>query len=321
MINNTLKVFEAFAGYGSQSIALQRQNIRHEIVGISEINPKSIIAYYALHDKNIPNFGDIKDINPQDLPEFNFFTYSFPCLDLSLSGKVAGLVKGQTRSGLLYECEKIIEYCKPKYLLLENVKSLVNTKKFRPKFEEWLTYLESLGYNSQWFVLNAKDFGIPQNRERVFCVSVLNEEINLNIRTKNSNVTLNDFLDTSDNFYIVGHVDPSITGNGAFRGRLNEEHKYIQHLELRYDGLCNTLTTVSKDNIIINNGEYRYLTGRESLRLMGLHEEEIDKLDKVITNNTEIKLAGNSIVIPVLEAIYSELFKKYKGVFDNERII
>lgn len=311
-MDDTLKVFEAFAGYGSQTIALQRQNIKHEIVGISEINPKSIKAYYALHDNNIPNFGDIKDINPKDLPEFNYFIYSFPCQSLSLSGKVEGLVKGQTRSGLLYECERIIEYCRPKYLLLENVKSLVNTKKFRPKFEEWLTYLESLGYNSQWFVLNAKDFDIPQNRERVFCISVLNEEVNLDIKTKEQTVTLNDFLDKTDDFYIVGHVDPSITGNGAFRGRLNDEHKYIQHLELRHDGLCNTLTTVSKDNIIINNGAYRYLTGRESLRLMGLHENEIDKLDKILTNTAEIKLAGNSIVIPVLEAIYAELFKEYK---------
>ena len=93
------------------------------------------------------------------------------CQDLSVAGKQAGLSKG-TRSGLLYECEKIIEHCTPKYLLLENVKNLVG-KKFKPQFDEWLDYLESLGYSNYWKVLNAKDYGVPQNRERVFVISIL----------------------------------------------------------------------------------------------------------------------------------------------------
>lgn len=94
--------------------------------------------------------------------------------DLSVAGKQEGLVRGKTRSGLLYECEKIIEHCRPKYLLLENVKNLVG-KKFKPQFDEWLDYLESLGYTNYTKVLNAKDFGVPQNRERVFVVSILGE--------------------------------------------------------------------------------------------------------------------------------------------------
>lgn len=88
-----------------------------------------------------------------------------------MAGKQAGLGKG-TRSGLLYECEKIIEAKKPKYLLLENVKNLVG-KKFKPEFDKWLQYLEGLGYTNYWKVLNAKDYGVPQNRERVFVVSIL----------------------------------------------------------------------------------------------------------------------------------------------------
>lgn len=94
--------------------------------------------------------------------------------DLSVAGKQEGLIRGQTRSGLLYECEEIIEYCRPKYLLLENVKNLVG-KKFKPQFDEWLKYLEGLGYTNYVKVLNAKDFGVPQNRERVFVVSILGE--------------------------------------------------------------------------------------------------------------------------------------------------
>ena len=96
------------------------------------------------------------------------------CQDISVAGKTRGIIKGETRSGLLYECERIIEHCKPKYLLMENVKNLVG-KKFKPQFDEWLDYLKSLGYTSYWKVLNAKDYGVPQNRERVFVVSILGD--------------------------------------------------------------------------------------------------------------------------------------------------
>ena len=167
-----LKVFEAFSGYGSQSIALRNLGIDYEVVGISEIDKYAIKAYQATHNPT-KNFGDISKINPKDIPQHNLFTYSFPCQDLSVSGKMNGLIRGKTRSGLLYECEKIIEYHKPKYLLLENVKNLVS-QKFKPQFNEWLKYLESLGYKNFWKILNAKDFGIPQNRERIFVVSILN---------------------------------------------------------------------------------------------------------------------------------------------------
>ena len=159
-----LKVFEAFSGYGSQSIALRNLGISHKVVAISEIDKYAIKAYEAIHGPTL-NLGDISKIKVEDIPEHDIFTYSFPCQDLSVAGKQAGLHKG-TRSGLLYECEKIIEHCRPKYLLLENVKNLVG-KKFKPQFDEWLDYLESLGYTSYWKVLNAKDYGIPQNRESI----------------------------------------------------------------------------------------------------------------------------------------------------------
>ena len=159
-----LRVFEAFAGYGSQSIALRNLGIEHEVVAISEIDKYAIKAYEAIHGPTL-NLGDISKIDPKDIPQHDLFTYSFPCQDLSVAGKQAGLGKG-TRSGLLYECEKIIEYCRPKYLLLENVKNLVG-KKFKADFDKWLEYLEGLGYTNYWQVLNAKDYGVPQNREIV----------------------------------------------------------------------------------------------------------------------------------------------------------
>lgn len=154
-------------------MALRNIGVDYEVVGISEIDKYAIKAYEATHG-DVNNLGDISKIKVDDIPEHDLFTYSFPCQDISVAGATKGIERGKTRSGLLYECERIIEHCKPKYLLMENVKNLVG-KKFKPQFDEWLKYLENLGYTNYWQVLNAKDYGIPQNRERVFVVSILGE--------------------------------------------------------------------------------------------------------------------------------------------------
>ena len=173
-----LKVIEAFAGVGSQRMALRNLGIEHKIVGIFEIDKFALKSYEAIHGE-CPNLGDISKIKVEDIPQHDLFTYSFPCQDLSVAGKQKGMIRGVTRSGLLYECERIIKYCKPKYLLLENVKNLVG-KKNKPQFDEWLKFLEDLGYTNYWKVLNAKDYGVPQNRERVFVVSILGEHESYN---------------------------------------------------------------------------------------------------------------------------------------------
>ena len=304
-----LKVFEAFSGYGSQSIALERLNIEHEVVGISEIDKNAIKAYYALHSGDIPNFGDISKINPEDLPEFDLFTYSFPCQSLSLSGKLEGLERGKTRSGLLYECEKIIEHCKPKYLLMENVKNLLG-KKFRPQFQEWMKYLQSLGYSNQCFVLDAKDFGVPQSRERVFLVSVLNEPIYLTLEKKELNTFIYDIVDENDNTRNFIKEIPELKGaymNGAYRGR-KKDGKYVQNLEFRGDYCSNTITTVQKDNVVVLDGKVGYLTPKECFKLMGLNDEEIEKISKAVSKSAQYKLAGNSIVVDVLVEIFRPWF-------------
>ena len=168
----TLRVLENFAGIGTQRMALENIGIEHEVVGITEIDKFAIKSYEAIHGE-VNNLGDISLVDPNGVPDHDLFTYSFPCQDISIAGKQKGFEKGgETRSGLLWECEKVIRTKKPKYLLMENVKNLVS-KKFMTGFEEWLTALEELGYTNYCSVLNAKDYGIPQNRERVFCVSIL----------------------------------------------------------------------------------------------------------------------------------------------------
>ena len=155
-------------------MALRNIGVPYEVVAIAEIDKFAIKSYEAIHGK-INNLEDISKIRVEDIPDHDLFTYSFPCIDISLAGKQQGFEKNSgTRSGLLWECERIIKAKKPNYLMLENVKNLVG-KKFIDGFNEWLKVLEDLGYTNYWQVLNAKDYGVPQNRERVFVISILGE--------------------------------------------------------------------------------------------------------------------------------------------------
>lgn len=175
-----LKVIELFAGIGSQTQALKNIGVEHEVVAIAEIDKFAELSYRALHNEDVNNLGDITKI--EILPKADLWTYSFPCQDISVAGKQKGLAKGsKTRSGLLWEVERLLLDAKktdklPKYLLLENVKNLIG-KKFKANYDEWIDTLKALGYTTYTQVLNAKDYGIPQNRERVFGVSILGEHL------------------------------------------------------------------------------------------------------------------------------------------------
>lgn len=165
-----------FSGIGAQEAALKRLGLNFEVVGISEIDKYAIQSYEAINGPT-RNYGDITQIERLDYADL--WTYSSPCVDFSTAGKQKGIYNANgslTRSGLLLHVERLLTESvlygtQPKYLLLENVKALVS-KKFKPDFQRWLDKLKQLGYNNYWQVLNAKDYGIPQNRERVFVVSI-----------------------------------------------------------------------------------------------------------------------------------------------------
>lgn len=173
---NPLRVFTAFSGYDSQCMALDRIGIPYEFVGWSEIDKYAIQAHNAVYPQYADrNYGDISKIDWEKVPDFDLFTYSFPCTDISNAGAQKGLEEGSgTRSSLLWECKKTIEVKRPKYLLMENVKALLS-EKFKPEFYKWRDYLTSLGYESYTKIINATECGVPQNRERVFMVSILGE--------------------------------------------------------------------------------------------------------------------------------------------------
>ena len=310
-----LKVIEAFAGVGSQRMALKRLKIDFKVVGIFETDKYALKAYEALHGE-CNNLGDISKIKIEDIPDHDLFTYSFPCQDISTAGKQRGLVEG-TRSSLLYECKKIIEAKKPKYLLLENVKNLVG-KRFKEDFDNWLKYLESLGYNNHWKVLNAKDYGIPQNRERVFVVSILKEydsgysfpaPIPLN-------KTIFDYLedDIEDRYRMSEKC-------------IEKMNRYMPKNDV--EPICPTLTTElahgtgknSHPKICKIINEYRQLTPLECWRLMGFSDEDFFKAKNAGISNTQLyKMAGNSIVVDVLEAILKSLFIEDHKEYETEKV-
>lgn len=232
---NPLRLIELFAGIGSQTQALTNIGIAHKVVAISEIDKYAIQSYEAMHGK-ANNLGDIRKI--EELPDADLWTYSFPCQDISVAGKGAGIKEG-TRSGLLFEVERLLRVASekgtlPKYLLLENVKNLVS-KKFKADFDKWLDFLGDLGYTNYWKVLNAKDYGIPQNRERVFCVSIRGEHKPFVFpKPKELTIRLRDMIDETvdERFYLKESTIRSI-----LRSTFNSRRDSIRH----GDGLANTL--------------------------------------------------------------------------------
>ena len=166
-----LKLLSLFTGIGAFEKALERLNIDYELVGFSEIDKFAIKSYCAIH--NVPenkNLRDITKINIDKIPDFDLLTWGFPCQDISIAGRMEGIKKG-TRSGLYYEGYKILKAKRPGISIIENVKNLTS-KRFKEQFETILKDIEELGYNNYWQVLNAKNYSVPQNRERIFIVSI-----------------------------------------------------------------------------------------------------------------------------------------------------
>lgn len=178
-----IRLIELFAGYGSQALALKYLGIPFEHHFVCEWDKYAMQAYNDIHSTNFET-SDIKDIHADNLnitetDKYKYLlTYSFPCTDLSLAGKRQGMQRDSgTSSSLLWEVERILRECKelPQYLLMENVPQVVSKDNI-DLFSEWTEFLTDLGYVNQYKLLNAKDFGVPQNRDRCFMVSILKSE-------------------------------------------------------------------------------------------------------------------------------------------------
>ena len=179
-ITKPIRLIELFAGVGSQAMSLRDLGADFEHYRVVEFDKYAIKSYNAIHNTDFPTM-DITQISGSDLgivDTLNYcyiMTYSFPCQDLSVAGKQAGMSKGSgTRSGLLWEVERLLNEVEnlPQVLLMENVPQ-VHGKKNMQDFQKWIDFLESKGYSNYWQDLNAKNYGIAQNRNRTFMVSIL----------------------------------------------------------------------------------------------------------------------------------------------------
>lgn len=362
-----MRLLSLFSGIGAFEKALKNTGIQTEIVNYCEIDKYASKAYSAIHGVSESlNLGDIRTVNAEKLPrDIDLITYGFPCQDISNAGKRRGFWDGEgkvTRSGLFFEAARIIRYLKPEIAIAENVKALTG-RKFTEEFETVRLELNEAGYNNYYAVLNAKDYGIPQNRERLFIVSVRQDadtgSFAFPVRQKLV-LKLKDLLEpvTDEKYFIRNEKAKALIGkiavknakgiigstNGHQSGNIVHEDSVISpcltvagHVEplkiMRlgnlysdnaggswggnvYDpeGLAPVLQTAQGGNrtpIIYKEYAIRKLTPLEYWRLMGFEDTDFKKAKAEGISNTQLyKMAGNSICVPVLEAIFRKLYIK-----------
>lgn len=240
-----LRVLELFAGIGACSKALTNLGIPHKIVDAVEIDKYAIKSFNAIHGT---------DFVPQDISQWDkdldvdLIMHGSPCQDFSVAGRQAGGDEGSgTRSSLMYETLRIVEKLKPKYVIWENVKNLLS-KKHKHNFDAYLKSMEDLGYHNEYKVLNAKDYGIPQNRERVFTVSIrkdLEAEF-MTFRFPNPielKTKLNDILEpvVDEKFYLSDKALACFMSNGT--GNYPRRERFLQNIKRKNREIGNAVTT------------------------------------------------------------------------------
>lgn len=272
------------------------------------------------------NYGSITDLKGADMPETDLLVYSFPCQDLSTGGRGMGMKKGSgTRSCLLWEIERILNELAvlnrlPEYLLLENVKT-IKADKFKEDLDQWLQFLSSIGYsNSECLILNALDFGVPQDRERAFIISHLGKPLQnikqrINDRKVPRKYNIHDFImDDYSNpvFKLEANIaqlnkTPSRDVMWRINGKEIKDDTVIRTITCNMD---RTHTAALFEYTGPKGKTYRRLTLREAFLLMGFTSEEYEKAAALNYSYRKLnKLIGNSIVVNVLEAVFGAMFE------------
>ena len=311
-INNKIKIIDLFAGIGGIRLGFEiasQNNI--ECVFTSEWNKYSQKTYlenfndFAIH-------GDITKINETLIPEHDILLAGFPCQPFSQAGLKKGFL--DTRGTLFFDIERILKAKKPQAILLENVKQLKGHDKGKT-LETIITHLKEIGYNNiQYKVLKAKEFGLPQNRERVFIVGFLDSSINFNFPEPTFELTKvgNILEENPDAKYTIsnklweGHqrrkIANKLSGKGFGYGIVNENSEYTNTISARYykDG---------SEILVEQNGKNpRKLTPREAARLQGFP----DSFKIPVSDNQAYQQFGNSVPVKVVEKVAAEILKHIK---------
>lgn len=324
-----MKYLSLFSGIGSPESALENLGIKFELFGFSEIDKYAVKSYCAVHGVNESlNLGDITKIDIQSLPtDIDLITHGSPCQDFSVAGiNRGGDIGTGTRSSLMWNTVAICEYCKPKYVIWENVKNVLS-RKHKHNFDKYLDEMYRIGYNNFYQVLNAKNYGVPQNRERIFVVSIRKdlEQFFEFPKGFDNGIRLKDILenDVDEKYYINTEKAEKLISE--YKGKLAISH-HIRSREFEGQGWKeNSPTLCARDykdpkNVIMPSsiqavGGYRYdeglrirkLTPKECWRLMGFKDEQFLKAEQVCSNSQLYKQAGNSIVVNVMEEIFKNL--------------
>ena len=221
-----MKFFSAFAGIGGFDLGIKRAIPDAECIGYSEVN-KYAMEIYERHFPNVTNYGDITRIEPRDLPDFDMFCGGFPCQDLSVAGKRAGL-QGK-RSGLFFEIIRILREKQPMLVFLENVKGLFSSNNGWD-FATILIELENIGYEVEWQLLNSKNFGVPQNRERVFIIGHLRGTSGRQVFPIGENgETVDDLQRPSTNTLVARYEGAQAVGSYIIENKLEQsKESFIQ---------------------------------------------------------------------------------------------
>ncbi len=309
-----IRLLELFGGIGAPRAALRNLGIPYQSVGYVEIDQKAVKSYNAIFAKD-------KEEIPQDVTDFHFgvdvLVHGSPCISFSLAGKMEGGEKDSgTPSSLMWHTIRIIEEMgplKPKVVIWENVKNVLS-KKMKPTFDQYIQEMERLGYVSSYECLDAKDFGLPQRRPRVYTISILGgPKFDFSKLERKEMRPLSEFLDKEmHEKYIVCSVSMK---KAIAEGRPNYNAK-VRVL----DGVGPTDCVTTKQDrcpnsgvVPLEDGKHRLLTEKECWRLQGFNDEDFNLAHEAnpnrenYKNGTLYKQAGNSMAVPVLEEIFKEL--------------
>lgn len=305
-----IQTLELFGGIGAPRCALRNLGVDVKAIDYVEIDEKAVRSYNAMFSKDL-------SYKPQSVVNYNLkpdiLIHGSPCQDFSIAGHQKGADEGsETRSSLMWETIKIIKNMgvwKPRIVIWENVKNVLS-KHMVHNFSRYMHEMEKLGYTSNFETLNAMDFGLPQRRERVFTVSCLDGTFfNFMTLERKPMRNINEFLGEYEERHIVTQLSMLKKigeKDGSFRGKVEVIKDY-----------CTTITTKqmrcpNSGVIEIENGKYRYLTEKECWLLQGYSEEDylnalrVNPGKKGKLNGTLYKQAGNSIPVPILEAIFKQ---------------
>ncbi|MGL5655388.1 MAG: DNA cytosine methyltransferase [Fusobacteriaceae bacterium] len=304
-----IKILELFGGIGSARKALINLGIPHKLIDYVEIDEKACSSYNAM----FPAKHDMQTVVNYNLKP-DILIHGSPCQDFSRSGKrLGGKDEDKTRSSLMWETIKIIESLgvwKPKFVVWENVKGVLD-KDMINVFNKYILSMKELGYSNNFKVLDARDFGIPQKRERVFTISILGNKIfNFDNLEKRKMRNILEFLEISPG-------EKYTIKSPSMLSKIN-----CKHTRALTTIKTHSLTITTKQNrcpnsgiIDIGNNQYRLLTEKECWKLMGFDDEDFSKALKEhpsregCQNGVLYKQAGNSIIVPILESIFKELLK------------